>query len=116
MSRLAEWIVGLSARTLPTGAIRERYLAEFLSELYDLTPGQQLRHAFGVLAQSGSLRMAVTNRGMLGWEGTPVICRLLLHHQWRLQRTEDGGRYRHCRRCGKDDGGRGGLGVPMAPP
>ena len=103
MSRAAEAIVRLSARTLPAGAVRERYRAEFISELYGLTAWQQLRHSLGVVAQSGSLRMAVTDRGMLGWEGTPVMCRVRLHHQWRWQRTEDGGRYRQCRRCGKDD-------------
>ena len=116
MSRAAEAIVRLSARTLPAGAVRERYQAEFVSELHGLTQWQQLRHAVGVLSQSGRLRMAVTNRGMLGWEGTPVMCRVRLHHQWRWQRTDDGARYRQCRRCGTDDGGRGGLGVPMAPP
>ena len=116
MSRPAESIVRLAARTLPAGAARDRYRAEFLSELHGMTSWRQLRHALGVLAQSGSLRMAVTDRGMLGWEGTPVMCRVRLHHRWRWQRTEDGGRYRHCVRCGKDDGGRGGLGVPMAPP
>jgi hypothetical protein len=33
----------------------------------------------------------------------PLSCRLNLRHQWTTVRTEDGGRYRRCRRCGKDE-------------
>lgn len=38
-----------------------------------------------------------------------LLCKTNLRHQWHVERTEDGGRYRRCRRCGKyDDGGGGG--------
>jgi hypothetical protein len=32
----------------------------------------------------------------------PLTCRLNLHHRWRTNHTEDGGRYLRCARCGKD--------------
>ena len=32
----------------------------------------------------------------------PLLCRLNMHHRWQLRHTEDGGRFRQCRRCGKD--------------
>jgi hypothetical protein len=31
-----------------------------------------------------------------------LMCRLNLRHEWRTERTEDGGRFKRCRRCGKD--------------
>jgi hypothetical protein len=33
----------------------------------------------------------------------PLSCLLNLRHQWTTVRTEDGGRYRRCQRCGKDE-------------
>lgn len=33
---------------------------------------------------------------------TRAICAIGLH-RWRWEKTDDGEKYRHCRRCGKDD-------------
>jgi hypothetical protein len=45
----------------------------------------------------------------------PLGCRIGFHHVWRTESTEDGQRYRRCRRCGRDHPGlgsvKGGLGV-----
>lgn len=44
-----------------------------------------------------------------------LLCRLNLRHQWHLEHTDDGGVYKRCLRCGKDDdrggGGTGGSGT-----
>ena len=113
MSQPANALVRLAARTLPAGPVQDRYRAEFLAELTGMSYGRQVRHALGVLAQSWSLRLAVTDPELTGWEGTHAMCRVRLHHEWRSHRTEDGGRYRRCRRCGKDDD----AGIePLVPP
>jgi hypothetical protein len=42
---------------------------------------------------------------------TSLMCKLNLRHDWHIETTDDGGRYRRCTRCGKyDDRGRGGSG------
>jgi len=33
----------------------------------------------------------------------PLLCRLNLHHQWRVEHAPEGGNYRRCAKCGKDD-------------
>jgi hypothetical protein len=102
----------LAARALPAGAARERYRAEFLAELYGMTPGQQTRHTIGVLSHAWALRMAVTSQGQLAGgtevmetqtDTRPLLCRLNLYHVWRWHSTDDGSRYRRCVRCHKDD-------------
>lgn len=35
-----------------------------------------------------------------------LLCKLNINHQWRIETTEDGGRYRHCTRCGTYQRGR----------
>lgn len=35
-----------------------------------------------------------------------LLCKLNISHVWRIETTEDGGRYRHCSRCGKYQRGR----------
>ena len=42
--------------------------------------------------------------------GRPLLCRLNMHHVWHTESTEDGGRYRKCVKCGKEDSG-----VPRGP-
>jgi hypothetical protein len=32
----------------------------------------------------------------------PLLCRTHLHHKWVEEHTDDGSRYMHCVRCGKD--------------
>ena len=46
-----------------------------------------------------------------------LMCRLDIRHEWHVETTEDGGRYKHCRTCGKydDRGGTGGPGDWAAP-
>jgi hypothetical protein len=104
-------VVRLAARMLPAGAVRERYRAEFLAELYGMSHPRQARHSLRVLLCVWALRMAVTSQGPVAAEEAgmkinvqrrPILCRLNLHHTWVMRSTEDGGRYRQCARCGKD--------------
>lgn len=37
-----------------------------------------------------------------------LLCKTNLRHQWHVEATEDGGRYRRCTRCGKYDDSGGG--------
>ena len=40
-----------------------------------------------------------------------LLCKLNIRHEWHIEHTDDGGVYKRCMRCGKDDdrgGGRGG--------
>jgi hypothetical protein len=39
-----------------------------------------------------------------------LMCRLNLRHDWHVESTEDGQRYRRCRRCGKYYKDRGSKG------
>lgn len=46
-----------------------------------------------------------------------LLCKLNLRHDWHIQSTEDGGRYRRCTRCGKyQEGGSGGRNGNWAAP
>lgn len=45
-----------------------------------------------------------------------LLCKLNLQHNWHMETTEDGGRYRRCTRCGKyQEGGSGGNGNWASP-
>ena len=35
----------------------------------------------------------------------PLLCRLNIHHHWRVEHAPEGGNYRRCTKCGKDDPG-----------
>jgi hypothetical protein len=107
-------VVKLSARALPRGQARDRYRDEFVAELHGMSRTRQTRHSVGILSRAWALRMAVTSNGRLagGTEDVttqmstrPLLCRLNLHHAWRMYTTEDGARYRRCVLCGKDDEG-----------
>lgn len=37
--------------------------------------------------------------------GKPLLCRLNIHHKWRVEHAPEGGNYRRCVKCGKDDPG-----------
>lgn len=41
-----------------------------------------------------------------------LLCKLNIRHDWHLEHAEDGGVYKRCRRCGKDDDSCGGGTVP----
>jgi hypothetical protein len=109
-SRAAVRIVEFAATALPAGEIRRRYENEFVSELYGLSRTRQIRHALAILCTAIPLRHALGNTQLITVEARmvparprrPIPCRLNLHHQWRINNTEDGGRYFRCRRCGKD--------------
>jgi hypothetical protein len=46
-----------------------------------------------------------------------LLCKLNLGHDWHIETTEDGGRYRRCTRCGKyQAGGSGGRDGNWAAP
>lgn len=101
--------VRLSTSVLPAGEVRLRYRQELLAEMYSMTRAEQTAHGISVIAHALSLRAAVTSDEHLAKEAEmnrpPITCRINLHHVWHMERTEDGGRYRRCVRCGKDDSG-----------
>lgn len=46
-----------------------------------------------------------------------LLCKMNLRHDWHIQSTEDGGRYRRCQNCGKyQEGGSGGRNGNWAAP
>ena len=101
--------VRLSTGLLPAGEVRLRYRQELLAEMYAMTRAEQTAHGISVIVHALSLRAAVTSDEHLAKEAEmnrqPITCRMNLHHVWHLEHTEDGGRYRRCVRCGKDDPG-----------
>ncbi len=105
-------LVRAAVHALPRGVSRNRYRTEFLAELHGMPRDQQIRHATGVLAHVLSLRTAVTTEYLAGGADLmttnvkvtkPLLCRLNIHHDWRIRANEDGSRYRQCARCGKYD-------------
>ena len=108
---LARAVVEAAARLLPTAADRRRYQAEFVADLHGLEPAAQLRYAVGVLSQTFALRTALGDPRMpieevpMSSLGRRFRCRVLRLHDWRLCSAEDGGRYRACAVCGRDDPG-----------
>jgi len=96
---------------LPAGPARERYRLEHHAELSALDATEQTRYAVGALCTAWALRRAITLEETMRTSITvskPLLCRLNLHHKWRVQHAPDGGRYRRCERCGKDQGPTGG--------
>jgi hypothetical protein len=120
----ASLVVRTAALPLPSEH-RWRYRQEFLAELYGMTSVEQRHHVTGVLSRLVALRVALTEpEQLLAKEATMAKswrCRLRLHH-WQRLRNPQGGWYRECRDCGKQDdfmrrgsadtfggGGRGGV-------
>jgi hypothetical protein len=117
--RAARAGVELAVRALPDWHDRLRYRAEFLAELQDLTPSEQLRYTAGVLSQTFALRAAlgsspsrVEGDAMTITTGRPFSwrCRVFRFHHWVVRSTEDGGRFNTCARCGRDRGDASGGG------
>lgn len=115
---IPNFVVGIATLVLPRGEVRQRYRDELRAELYDLPTRRQYAFAFGALTRAWRLRQAILSAepGLAGISGIsgagvtgpkPLLCALHLHHAWRIETTEDGHHYRHCRRCGKDDDGLG---------
>jgi hypothetical protein len=102
--------VRLAVRTLPPGAVRDRYRQEFMAELHDLTGSRQSRHALGILTRSIALRSALTTdrptlaEAVITMSTTrkPLLCRTHLHHRWAIQMNPEGESYLRCGRCGND--------------
>lgn len=85
---------------------RARYRDEVTSEMYGLGRFAALRYALGVISSSSAMRAALTDGEPVAAaspDRLPLGCRTNLHHVWAGFSTEDGGRYRACARCGKDD-------------
>lgn len=102
--RLPVTLVELATRVLPSGAVRERFKQELVAEMYGMPRTDQRRHAAGILTHAWSLRTAVTHQPDYRKEAVmtkPLRCLIGRHHV-EILATEDGERYRHCRRCGKD--------------
>ena len=101
-------LVRLAVRALPGGPVRDRYRREFLAELYEMPTRRQTTHMMAILANAWALRAAVTSQANREEAVAtiiprkPLICRLNLNHRWVTCRTDDGGYYQRCRRCGKD--------------
>ena len=120
----ARTAIGLAVRPLPTRDDRNRYLDEFIGDLYGLSAADQFRYVAGVLSQAWALRSAVradpqhfteplTGRARWRW----VRCHVLRRHYWKTYSTDDGSRYSACAVCRKEDprDGPGGGPEVMAP-
>jgi hypothetical protein len=98
--------VRLAARVLPAGSTRNRYEQEFVAEMYAMSRQRQRMYAIGVLTHAWSLRTALADDSLVNEEavmlGKPLMCRLNVHHVWHWDSADDGSRYQHCVRCGKD--------------
>ncbi len=116
----ARWAVAavhLASGALPAGPARDRYRQEFLSELYDLRRPRQAADTCGVLSRTWALRTALTSpvRPSSGDVMTtptmrrPLLCALNLKHAWVIRSSDDGHRYRVCRRCGRENNPTGTL-------
>jgi len=106
----ARCAVATATHVLPHGPLRCRYRQELLAELYFIDTSAQLRCSVGVLSRAWALRRALTEEGTMlndSLPRTPMLCRFNLHHEYRMTSTEDGARYKRCRRCGKDHPGSG---------
>jgi hypothetical protein len=101
----ASWAVRSASVPLPSDH-RFRYRQEFLAELYGMTPSEQLHHAGGVLSCVWTLRVALNEPERLmpkeAVMAKPWRCRLRIH-RWQRLRNPQGGWYRECRECGKQD-------------
>jgi hypothetical protein len=112
--------IDLAVRALPSRADRDRYYAEYVAELYGLTPATQFAHVAGFLSQAFALRAAlggsrspIEERVM---DQTPslsrrILCRAFRHHDWHTCSAEDGGLYLSCRVCHRDRPDRLGPGA-----
>jgi hypothetical protein len=104
-TRWASLVVRTAALPLPSEH-RWRYRQEFLAELYGMTPAEQRHHASGVLSRVVALRVALSEPArLLSKEATmttPWRCRLRLH-RWQRLHNPQGGWYRECLGCGKQD-------------
>jgi hypothetical protein len=101
------WAVGVAARALPTAADRRRYHAEFVAELHDLPPAEQLRYAAGVLSQVPALRGALRTHSHPTEEvamPSTFRCRALRWHHWTHRAAPHHGHIRVCIRCGREQG------------
>lgn len=98
--------VTLAAHALPPGPTRERYMREFVAELYAMTRWKTARYVFGVATNARRLRKVVVSddqaQDATARTAVPLTCTLNLHHRWHLRNTEDGGRYGECARCHKE--------------
>jgi hypothetical protein len=103
------WWASLAVRSaslpLPSEQ-RYRYRQEFLAELYGMTPSEQLHHATGVLSRVWTLRVALAEPARLMAKEDAMAkswrCRIRLH-RWQRLRNPQGGWYRECLECGKQD-------------
>jgi hypothetical protein len=115
--------VELAARLLPAEH-KHRYTLEFVAELYGMPRRQQVRHSVQVLSRAWMLRVALADAApapiqanvMKHRTARPFLCRLNLDHRWRWASTEDGNRYEHCVRCGKDRSEKVGCGPQVGMP
>lgn len=103
-------LVRLAVRALPAGDLRQRYHRELVADLTHLDRPHQLGYATGVCSCVWALRRELTTEVVVrdtlvtpDGPARPLRCRLNLDHDWHVETTEDGARYRRCRRCGKDD-------------
>jgi len=110
----ARVLIATAVAALPRAA-RPRYEEEFIADLYGMSHAEQAGYASHVLARCVPLRLAIRSASsrtshaggidMTPLQRRPLRCRLNLHHDWHNELTEDGGRYKQCRRCGKDETG-----------
>lgn len=116
--------VELAVRSLPELDDRLRYRSEFIADLTTLSPVDQLKYATGILSQTFALRAALGSTPSRAEEDAMTLttarppfwrCRVFRAHRWVTRSTEDGGRYRTCSGCGREQSGSptyfGGIGA-----
>jgi hypothetical protein len=101
---VARSLVRVAMLVVPRGPIRDRYIRELHADLGQFPPRSQFAFSVRVLRRAWGLRAAVSG-AQSGAPHKPVLCQLNVHHDWRLDHTDDGGRFWRCRTCGKDDDG-----------
>jgi hypothetical protein len=99
----ARRLVLLATHWLPVGDVRLHHRLELLSGLWGESRRRQAAYALGLVLHTRRLTHDVREAEGLIRHGVPLTCRLNLHHVWRLESTEDGHRYKACRRCHKDN-------------
>ncbi len=98
-----EW---LACCALPA-AHRGRYHREFVAEMWWMTYPEQRRYARRLVVSVPSLRSVLRGRPRpeVVVPFATLGCALRIRHRWVTRSTDDGSRYRVCRRCGLDYGG-----------
>jgi hypothetical protein len=70
-----------------------------------MTTRQQLAHGLSAVAAAPALHRALFECRSIIYPHSRLWCRCHLHHDWHVESTEDGNRFKRCRACGIDNDG-----------